>query len=65
MAETYECFKVEVAEYVATVTLARPPVNAQNRRFREEIIAIFDTLSDRGCPGRGVDRRGQDLLGGG
>ena len=26
---------------------ARPPVNAQNRRFREEIIAIFDALSDR------------------
>jgi len=47
MAETYECFKVEVADFVATVTLARPPVNAQNRRFREEIIAIFDTLSDR------------------
>src|SRR4029078_6868965 len=47
MAETYECFKVEVADFVATVTLARPPVNAQNRRFREEITAIFDTLSDR------------------
>lgn len=47
MAETYECFKVEVADYVATVTLARPPVNAQNRRFREEIVAIFDNLSDR------------------
>lgn len=47
MAETYECFRVEVADYVATVTLARPPVNAQNRRFREEIIAIFDALSDR------------------
>ena len=24
-----------------------PPVNAQNRRFREEIISIFDALSDR------------------
>src|SRR3954462_13992450 len=47
MADTYECFKVEVADYVATVTLARPPVNAQNRRFREDITAIFDTLSDR------------------
>src|SRR5215468_3814301 len=47
MTETYECFKVEVADHVATVTLARPPVNAQNRKFREEIIAIFDTLSDR------------------
>ena len=64
MAETYECFKVEVADYVATVTLARPPVNAQNRRFREEIIAIFDTLSDRTrCPRRGADRRRQDFLG--
>jgi enoyl-CoA hydratase len=47
MADTYECFKVEIADYVATVTLARPPVNAQNRRFREEITAIFDALSDR------------------
>src|SRR6185369_6299187 len=47
MADTYECFKVEVSDYVATVTLARPPVNAQNRRFREEIIGIFDVLSDR------------------
>jgi enoyl-CoA hydratase len=47
MAESYECFKVDVADFVATVRLARPPVNAQNRRFREELIAIFDTLSDR------------------
>jgi enoyl-CoA hydratase len=47
MAESYECFKVDVADFVATVKLARPPVNAQNRRFREEIIAIFDMLSDR------------------
>ena len=76
MAETYECFKVEVADYVATVTLARPPVNAQNRRFREEIIAIFDTLSDRTDvrgrgrlngqgrlgPGSGGNRRGPDAL---
>jgi enoyl-CoA hydratase len=27
--------------------MRRPPVNAQNRQFREETIAIFDTLSDR------------------
>ncbi len=47
MAETYECFEVDVTDYVATVTLARPPVNAQNRRFREEIITIFDALNDR------------------
>ena len=38
MADTYECFKVDVADHVATVTLARPPVNAQNGRFREEIV---------------------------
>lgn len=47
MAETFECFIVDVADFVATVTMNRPPVNAQNRRFREEIIAIFDNLSDR------------------
>src|SRR5215218_7348220 len=46
MSESYESFKVEVADFVATVTLARPPVNAQNRRFREEIISIFDGLND-------------------
>ena len=47
MAESYECFKVDVADFVATVRLARSPVNAQNRRFREELITIFDVLSDR------------------
>ena len=47
MSESYENFKVDVADFVATVRLARPPVNAQNRRFREEIITIFDALSDR------------------
>ena len=41
-----EAFSVEVAEHVATVTIRRPPVNAQNRRFREEIIRIFDALHD-------------------
>jgi enoyl-CoA hydratase/carnithine racemase len=47
MAETFECMKAGVADLVATVRLARPPVNAQNRRLREEIIALFDTLNDR------------------
>jgi enoyl-CoA hydratase len=47
MAETFECLRVEVADFVATVTIDRPPVNAQNRRFREEIVAAFDSLSDR------------------
>ena len=47
MVESYECLKLDVADFVATVRLARPPVNAQNRRLREEIIALFDALSDR------------------
>jgi enoyl-CoA hydratase/carnithine racemase len=46
-AQAFECYGVEVSDGVATVTMRRPPVNAQNRQFREETIAIFDTLSDR------------------
>ncbi len=42
-----EAFSVELAGHVATVTMRRPPVNAQNRRFREEIIRIFDALHAR------------------
>ncbi|MBL4720572.1 MAG: enoyl-CoA hydratase/isomerase family protein [Alphaproteobacteria bacterium] len=42
----YNCFTVEIANYVALVTMNRPPVNAQNRAFRDEIIEIFDILSD-------------------
>jgi enoyl-CoA hydratase len=38
---------VEVVNYVATVTLNRAPVNAQNRRFRDEISEIFDEINDR------------------
>ncbi len=44
----YECFRVEVTpDFVATVTMCRAPVNAQNARFREELMAIFDALHDR------------------
>lgn len=32
---------------VATITLDRPPVNAQNRRLREEVTRLFDACSDR------------------
>jgi enoyl-CoA hydratase/carnithine racemase len=38
--------RVEVADHVATVTIDRPPVNAQNGAFREEIIRVFDVLHD-------------------
>jgi enoyl-CoA hydratase/carnithine racemase len=43
----YETLRLDVAEGIATVTLDRAPVNAQNRQAREEIIQLFDTLSDR------------------
>ena len=42
--EALERFRVEVADHVATVTIAAPPVNAQDRRFREECVRIFDVL---------------------
>ena len=42
-----EQFHLDVADGIATVTFDRPPVNAQNRRTREELIRVFDTISDR------------------
>ena len=47
MSDSYETMRLEVADFVATVTIDRPPVNAQNGVFREEIARIFDELSDR------------------
>lgn len=44
----YEQIKLEVDDKgVATVTLAHPPVNALNRRGRDEITHAFDAISDR------------------
>jgi enoyl-CoA hydratase len=43
---SYECFKLSIEDYVAVVTMDRPPVNAQNAVFRDEITRIFDGLSD-------------------
>lgn len=42
--EGIERFRVALDGHVATVTIAAPPVNAQDRRFREECIRIFDVL---------------------
>src|SRR5262249_3750904 len=42
-----EQFRLDVADGIATVTFDRPPVNAQNRRTREELIRVFDAISDR------------------
>ena len=42
-----EQFRLDIADGIATVTFDRPPVNAQNRRTREELIHVFDAISDR------------------
>ena len=42
-----ETVRLDVADHVATVTMDRPPVNAQNRQSREELIRVFDAISDR------------------
>jgi len=41
-----ECVSVAYADKVATVTITRPPVNAQNGRFRDDLIRVFDALHD-------------------
>ncbi len=44
---SFETLRLEVADFVATVTLDRAPVNAMNRAMREEIVRVFDELHDR------------------
>jgi enoyl-CoA hydratase/carnithine racemase len=39
--------KVTVADFIAVVTMANPPVNAQNRPFHEDMMLAFDVLNDR------------------
>jgi len=39
--------RVDVADWIATVTMDRPPVNAQNAQFRTELTWVFDSISDR------------------
>lgn len=43
----YETLTLEVTDFVATITINRPPVNAQNNRFREELVSVVDQLGDR------------------
>jgi len=43
----YKNIRVEVENYVATVTLARPKVNALNREMRYELQDAFDAINDR------------------
>lgn len=42
-----EIIKCEVADHIALVTMDRPPVNAVNAQFHEELMRVFDALSDR------------------
>lgn len=43
----YETLDLAVADYVATITINRPPVNAQSNQFREELTTVIDALGDR------------------
>jgi enoyl-CoA hydratase len=42
-----ENIQLDVRDLIATVTLARPPVNATGRAMRGEIIQVFDAMNDR------------------
>lgn len=42
----YETIELSVADGIGQITLARPPVNAQNRTMRQEVIHAFDTCSE-------------------
>ena len=44
---SYETITLEVSDFIATVTLNRPPVNALSRPMRLELIDAFDELNDR------------------
>ncbi len=44
---SYQHLLLTVEDRIATVTLNRPPVNAQNAELRAEITEVFDVLSDR------------------
>jgi enoyl-CoA hydratase/carnithine racemase len=44
---TTEIIKTEIKDYVATVTIDRPPVNAMNRQMFDEIQTAFDALNNR------------------
>ena len=43
---TTEIIKCEVADHIAVVTMDKPPVNAQDAAFHNEMMQTFDRLSD-------------------
>lgn len=44
---SHETLTLEVSDFIATITITRPPVNAQNNRFRMELVEVIDALGDR------------------
>ena len=44
---TLEVIRCAVDDHIAVVTMDNPPVNAQDRRFHEEMALTFDRLSDQ------------------
>jgi enoyl-CoA hydratase len=42
-----DIIRFEVSDYIALVTLNRPPVNALDRAMRDRLIDIFDQISER------------------
>ncbi|MCB1510084.1 MAG: enoyl-CoA hydratase/isomerase family protein [Hyphomicrobiaceae bacterium] len=42
-----DLIKLEVADFIALVTMDAPPVNAQNAQFNSELAYAFDCVSDR------------------
>lgn len=43
----HQTIQVEISDFIAVVTMNRPPVNAQNAQFRNEIMEVFDAFTDR------------------
>ncbi|MDP6704964.1 MAG: enoyl-CoA hydratase/isomerase family protein [Alphaproteobacteria bacterium] len=41
-----EIVRCEIVDHIAVVTMDNPPVNAQDQRFHEAMMATFDRLSD-------------------
>ena len=42
-----QTIRCAVQDYIALVTMDRPPVNAVNAQFLDDMMLVFDTLSDR------------------
>jgi enoyl-CoA hydratase/carnithine racemase len=42
-----EFVRCDVADFIAVVTLDRPPVNALDQQLLDEVMRVFDALSDR------------------